>query len=178
MDYPNVTEDKLVILYIINKLNKSITNLQMVDLILDTTGIDYFSLQQLLLNLEEQKLIISNTQDGSRYYKITDSGKESLEFLQNLIPSFMLKRINSKIQSIQKKIQQKTVVFADYTPENENTFIVNCKIAENDLPLLELTINVPDKELAIFICNKWYENPSKIYGDIITMLSGNITSQN
>ncbi len=171
MDYPNVTQDKLVILYIINKLSKSITNLQMVDLILDTTGIDYFSLQQLLLNLEEQKLIVSTSQDGSRYYKITDEGKNSLDFLQNMIPNFMLKRINSKIQSIQKKIEQKTVVFADYTPENENTFIVKCKISENDLPLLELTINVPDKEKAIYICNKWYENPSKIYGDIVTMFS-------
>lgn len=171
MDYPNVTQDKLVILYIINKLSKAITNLQMVDLILDTTGIDYFSLQQLLLNLEEQKLIVSNSQDGSRYYKITEEGKNSLDFLQNMIPAFMLKRINSKIQSIQKKIEQKTVVFADYTPENENTFIVNCKISENDLPLLELTINVPDKEQAIYICNKWYENPSKIYGDIVTMFS-------
>ncbi len=171
MDYPNVTQDKLVILYIINKLSKSITNLQMVDLILDTTGIDYFSLQQLLLNLEDQKLITSNSQDGAKYYRITDEGKNSLNFLQNMIPNFMLKRINSKIQSIQKKIEQKTVVFADYTPENENTYIVKCKISENDLPLLELTINVPDKEQAVYICNKWYENPSKIYGDIAMMFS-------
>jgi len=170
MDYPNATQDKLVILYIIKKLNKSITNLQMVDLILDTTGIDYFSLQQLLLNLEEKNLIDLTHKDGARYYKITQDGEEMLDFLNHLIPTFLLKRINSKIHSIQKKIEQKTIVFADYTPEDENTFIVTCKISENDLPLLELTVNVPDKEQAISICNKWYKNPSKIYGDILTML--------
>jgi len=170
MDYPNATQDKLVILYIIKKLNKSITNLQMVDLILDTTGIDYFSLQQLLLNLEEKNLIALNHKDGSRYYSITHDGNEMLDYLNHLIPNFLLKRINSKIHSIQKKIEQKTVVFADYTPEDENTFIVTCKISENDLPLLELTVNVPTKEQAISICNQWYENPSKIYGDILTML--------
>ena len=108
--------------------------------------------------------------DNIRYYKITDEGEEMLDFLNHLIPNFLLKRINSKIHSIQKKIEQKTVVVADYTLEDENTFIVKCKISENDLPLLELTLNVPDKEQAIHICNKWYENPSKIYGDIITML--------
>lgn len=170
MDYPNATQDKLIILYIIKKLNKLITNLQMVDLILDTTGIDYFSLQQLLLDLEEKNLISLTHQDGSRYYKITHDGEEMLDFLSHLIPSFLLRRINSKIHSIQKKIEQKTVVFADYTIENENTFVVKCKISENDLTLLELTVNVPDKEQAISICNKWYENPSKIYGDILTIL--------
>ena len=40
MEYANDTQDKLIVLYIISKLNKSITNLQMVDLILDSTGID------------------------------------------------------------------------------------------------------------------------------------------
>lgn len=174
MDYPNATQDKLVILHIIKKLNKSITNLQMVDLILDTTGIDYFSLQQLLLDLEAKKLITLLHSDDIRYYKITENGEDMLDYLNHLIPNFLLKRINSKIVSIQKKVKQKTVVVADYIPENENTFIVKCKISENDLPLLELTVNVPDKEQAISICNKWYENPSKIYGDILTMLSNKI----
>ena len=83
MDYPNATQDKLIILYIIKKLNKSITNLQMVDLILDTTGIDYFSLQQLLLDLEGKNLISLTHQDGSRYYKITHDGEEMLDFLNS-----------------------------------------------------------------------------------------------
>ena len=45
MDYVNETQDKLIILHTVKRLSKSITNLQMVDLILETTGIDYFSLQ-------------------------------------------------------------------------------------------------------------------------------------
>ena len=49
MNYANETQDKLVILHIIKRLSKSITNLQIVDLILEYTGIDYFTLQELLL---------------------------------------------------------------------------------------------------------------------------------
>ena len=167
MDYINETQDKLIILHTIKRLSKSITNLQMVDLILETTGIDYFSLQTLLLDLQEKKLISLISTSENRYYKITDDGEKMLSSLSNLIPGFLLKRINSKINAIQKKLEQKTVIWADYTPIADDSFIVECKISENDQILINLSLNVPTKEQAIDICNKWYENPSRYYADII-----------
>jgi predicted transcriptional regulator len=104
MEYVNETQDKLVILHTIKRLSKSITNLQMVDLILETTGIDYFSLQTLLIELQEKQLISLISTNENRYYKITDAGEEMLSSLANLIPGFLLKRINSKINAIQKKL--------------------------------------------------------------------------
>lgn len=171
MDYENATQDKLVILHIIKRLSKSITNLQMVDLILESTGIDYFTLQELLLELENKELIQLINANENRYYKITDAGDSMLSSLISLIPDFLLKRINSKINAIQKKIEQKTVIWADYTPESDDEFIVECKISENDQTLVHLTLNVPTKEQAIEICNKWYENPSRYYADIIKIFS-------
>ena len=171
MDYENATQDKLVILHIIKRLSKSITNLQMVDLILESTGIDYFTLQELLLELENKELIQLINANENRYYKITDAGDSMLSSLISLIPDFLLKRINSKINAIQKKIEQKTVIWADYTPESNDEFIVECKISENDQTLVHLTLNVPTKEQAIEICNKWYENPSRYYADIIKIFS-------
>lgn len=167
MEYVNETQDKLVILHTIKRLSKSITNLQMVDLILETTGIDYFSLQTLLIELQEKQLISLISTSENRYYKITESGEEMLSSLSTLIPGFLLKRINSKINAIQKKLEQKTVIWADYTPISEDSFIVECKISENDQILINLSLNVPTKEQAIHICNKWYENPSRYYADII-----------
>lgn len=168
MEYPNITQDKLIILYIVNKLNKSITNLQMVDLILETTGIDYFSLQELLLNLTEKNLIFLIHADDMRYYKITDEGHNMLSSLVSLIPDFIIKRIDTKIKTIQKKVEQKEIIYADYFPEDDTNFIVKCKISENDNVLIALTLNVPSKAQAIDICNKWYANPSKYYSEIIT----------
>ena len=172
MEYPNSTQDKLVILYIINKLNKSVTNLQMVDLILETTGIDYFSLQELLLNLEEKNLVLLIHKDENRYYKITSEGEIMLSSLVHLIPDFLVSRIDNKIKAVQKKIELKEVIFADYTPESENNFLVNCKICENDTILIDLKLNVSTKEQAIDICNKWYQNPSKYYMDVLTIFNG------
>lgn len=167
MDYENETQDKLVILHTIKRLSKSITNLQMVDLILETTGIDYFSLQTLLIELQDKKLISLISTGENRYYKITEDGEAMLSSLSTLIPGFLLKRINTKINAIQKKLEQKTVIWADYTPVSDDSFVVECKISENDQILVNLSLNVPTKEQAIGICNKWYENPSRYYADII-----------
>jgi len=167
MDYENETQDKLVILHTIKRLSKSITNLQMVDLILETTGIDYFSLQTLLIELQDKKLIALISTGENRYYKITEDGEAMLSSLSTLIPGFLLKRINTKINAIQKKLEQKTVIWADYTPVSDDSFVVECKISENDQILVNLSLNVPTKEQAISICNKWYENPSRYYADII-----------
>ena len=139
----------------------------MVDLILETTGIDYFSLQTLLIELQEKQLISLISTSENRYYKITEAGESMLSSLATLIPGFLLKRINTKIDAIQKKLEQKTVIWADYTPVSDDSFIVECKISENDQILINLSLNVPTKDQAIHICNKWYENPSRYYADII-----------
>ena len=167
MNYENETQDKLVILHTIKRLSMSITNLQMVDLILETTGIDYFSLQTLLIELQEKQLIALISTNENKYYKITEAGENMLSSLSTLIPGFLLKRINTKINAIQKKLEQKTIIWADYTPISDDSFIVECKISENDQILIQLSLNVPTKEQAIHICNKWYENPSRYYADII-----------
>ena len=169
MNYENETQDKLVILHTIKRLSKSITNLQMVDLILETTGIDYFSLQTLLLELQEKQLISLISTSENKYYKITEEGEKMLSSLENLIPGFLLKRINSKINGIQKKLEQKTVIWADYTPIADDSFLVECKISENYQIWIEFNLNVPTKEQAIHSCNKWYENPSRYYADIIKL---------
>ena len=169
MEYINETQDKLIVLHAVKRLSKSITNLQMVDLILETTGIDYFSLQTLLLELQEKQLISLISTSENKYYKITEEGEKMLSSLENLIPGFLLKRINSKINGIQKKLEQKTVIWADYTPIADDSFLVECKISENDQILIEFNLNVPTKEQAIHICNKWYENPSRYYADIIKL---------
>lgn len=167
MNYEGETQDKLIILHTIKRLSMSITNLQMVDLILETTGIDYFSLQTLLIELQEKQLISLISTNENRYYKITEEGEAMLSSLATLIPGFLLKRTNTKINAIQKKLEQKTVIWADYTPISDDSFIVECKISENDQILINLSLNVPTKEQAIHICNKWYENPSRYYADII-----------
>ena len=90
MEYEKNTQDKLIVLYIISKLTKSVTNLQIVDIILDVTGIDYFTLQAILLELNEKAFISLFYEEETRYYKITDEGEALLASLINIVPDFII----------------------------------------------------------------------------------------
>lgn len=173
MEYPNEAQDKLIVLYIVSRLNKSITNLQMVDFVLEATGIDYFTLQDILLQLKNNGFIDLFYEEEVRYYKITDEGRKMLESLKSIIPDFIILRIDEKVEDSEKAIKQKSVVFADFAPEGRNAFMVKCKISEGGKKLIEINLSVPTREQAIEICNKWYESPSKYYLEIIKMFGSN-----
>ena len=171
MEYEKDTQDKLIVLYIISKLTKTVTNLQIADIILDVTGIDYFTLQAILLELNEKKLISLFYEEETRYYKITDEGLTLLDSLISIVPDFIINRVAKKVDGESKEIKQKSVIYADYTPEDEDRYIVKCKITEGGKKVVELEVTMPTKAQAIDVCNKWYENPSKYYLEIIKMFS-------
>jgi len=171
MDYANDSKDKIIVLYIIKKLSKSVTNLQLVDLVLDATGIDYFTLQAILLELCDKGFISLFYEEEVRYYKITESGDSLLESLISIVPDFIISRVQDKVSEEEKEVKQKSVVFADYYPEGKDRYGVKCKISEGGKKAIELEIVVNDKNQAIDICNKWYENPSKYYLEILKMFS-------
>lgn len=173
MEYPNETQDKLIVLYIINKLNKSVTNLQMVDFVLEVTGIDYFTLQNILFQMKVNGFIDIFYEEEVGYYKITDEGKEMVDSLISIVPEFIISRINKQLKESTKKINQKSVVYADFFPDGEDNFMVKCKISEGGKKLIEVNVSVQTREQAIDICNKWYESPSKYYLEIIKLLSNN-----
>ena len=89
----------------------------------------------------------------------------------NKIPIFIIKRVSKKVDVESKEIKQKSVIYADYFPEDEDRYVVKCKITEGGKKVLELEVAMSTKEQAIDVCNKWYENPSKYYLEIIKMFS-------
>jgi len=171
MEYEKDTQDKLIVLYIISKLTKTVTNLQIVDIILDVTGIDYFTLQAILLELTEKGFISLFYEEETRYYKITDEGTSLLESLIDIVPEFIINRVAKKVDGESKEIKQKSVIYADYFPEDEDRYMVKCKITEGGKKIVEVEIVMQTKEQAIEVCNKWYANPSKYYLEIIKMFS-------
>ena len=69
-----LAESKVLILYILYKANKPLTNEEFLKLVLSVTDMNYFYFQQFLLDLLNTKYVIS--------YKKEDLEKDKLEKLQ------------------------------------------------------------------------------------------------
>ena len=87
-DNETLAENKVLILYILNKIGKPISNDSLLNLVLAVTDMNYFYFQQFLLDLLENQYIARFDIDGKHTYSITEKGKEALELTQDMLPRY------------------------------------------------------------------------------------------
>ena len=70
-DSSSLAEHKLLVLYILNKIGKPINQKALLELVTSITELNYFYFQQFLLDLIENKYVISYKKDDELLYNIT-----------------------------------------------------------------------------------------------------------
>jgi len=165
-----LAENKLMLLYIINKLDMPVSNLQLTKLIMENNLMNYFFSQQFLNELCDDKLLSSQVIDNKTFYSITDAGKKTLDYLSDLILPVDKEKIDSVLNSSKKKIRNETRITADFIPKSENKYIVKCCVHEDNFTLIELTLAVGSRNDAKIICDNWKTHAQNIYPEIIKSL--------
>ena len=185
-------QNKLILMYIIRNLNAPATNSNITKLVLQTRLMNYFVLQQCLDDLLESRLILlasgdlsggfsgdissdtsGNASGKSERYIITNSGSQTLDYFQNLIPPGIKKRLDKILSESSKELQAEAQVTADFVPESEDKFNVRLKIGERDFQLIDINVAVGTKKDAREICDNWLKHSSVIYAEIIESLTKN-----
>lgn len=166
-----LAENKLILLYIIDKLDIPISNLQMTKLILENKFMNYFLLQQYLDELCEANFLSPEQFEGKTIYKITKNGKQTLNYFTNFIPAGIKTRIDDAIPSTKASIKNELLITADFLPESENEYAVSCKVREDNFSLIDIKIAVGTKNDARTICENWKKYSQEIYAEIIESLT-------
>ena len=71
----DLAENKVLILYLLNKLSDGIKNDNLYKIVSSVNGINYFYFQELLTDLIETNLVGSFTKDEDTFIKITTDGQ-------------------------------------------------------------------------------------------------------
>ena len=161
---------KLLILYILEKINMDLTNSQITQVVLETEMMNYFSLQQFLSQLMESKFLTTYKESDREYYSLTQKGLEILEYFLSRISEDVTKKIDEYISLNKKNLLSDTEVKSSFIQQNDNEFIVNLKVIENQSNLIDLNLNVSSEKQAQKICNNWKRNASYMYAEIIDLL--------
>ncbi len=165
-----LAENKLLLLYILKTLKQPISNTQLTEIVLENSFINYFTLQQYIAELDESKFIEYAEVMDKKLLKLTDKGDNVLSFFKDRISPSKISLVNEYVKSHIDLIKKELTIHSDYTIGANDSFIVDIKALEDDCPLMELKLQVPTKKQATYLCNKWQENPSEIYNQIITLL--------
>lgn len=166
-----LAENKLILLYMIEKLNMHISNAQLTQIVLEKKLMNYFILQQLIDELRDSNFLSSIQIEGKESYNITDTGKQTLSYFKNLIPTGIKGTIDNTIFEIKGKIKSENLISADFFEDKDNEFSVKLKISEETFSLIDLSLTVGTKNDAKNICNNWKDYSEQIYMEIIEVVT-------
>lgn len=170
-DSETLAENKVLILYILNKLDKPINNENLLKLVLSVQEMNYFYFQQFILDLLENKYIIGYTKDEDTMYKITDNGKHTLSLTNDLLPGILQLKIDNALKTGVDEVQNSRHAVSEFTPRSEDDFIVKCKLIENNVTIFEIKLSANSREQAKLIAEKWENNNQEIYPIVMELLT-------
>lgn len=167
-----LAENKLIMLYIINKIKFPLTKNQLTEIILENNLMNYFVLQQYISELISSDILKYIADDDKHRISITDKGIKVLSLFENRIKSDKILNIDEFLEHNIDSIKKEITITADYTIEPKNNYIVNLRAVENDRILIDLKVNVANNKQARELCAKWKNGSPEIYNKIINLLIG------
>ncbi|HSN59278.1 MAG TPA: DUF4364 family protein [Clostridiaceae bacterium] len=173
-DTMELAENKLLLLYIINRLNLPVSNAQLTELVLKNSLMNYFILQQYIDELISSEFLKYTDTSGRQRLMISEKGKKVLELFGDRVSEKKCGIVNEYIEKNWDDLKKDMTVTADYTIEKKD-FIVNLKAMEKDRLLIDIRINVPSNKQARDLCSKWKEKCPELYEKITEILTEDIS---
>lgn len=161
---------KLIILYMLEKVDFPLTNSQISEFILDKGYTTYFKLQRAIAELNESGFIREESTHSRTFYHLTEEGAETIQYFRNKISPAIQSDIDEFLKEKHYELKNEVSVKADYFPNANMEYSVRCQVMENQFPLIDLTITVPSETEAQTVANNWNKKNQEIYALIMQNL--------
>lgn len=159
----SATQYKLIILYMLNKVDFPLTNEQISDFFLERNYTSYFSLQESINSLIDSGFVSMDTKRNTSYYHLTTEGEQTIGFFENKITNAIIDDVDMYLIKNKYQLRSEVGTISDYYRSTNGEYIVHNQIKEGDTLLIELNLSAPTKEIASLMCSNWKEASQKIY---------------
>ena len=161
---------KLIVLYMLDKVNFKLTYSQISAFILEKEYTNYLTLQQVISDLQDAEFIKSDTLMNRTFFTITEEGKKTLSYFGNRIGDAIISDIDNYLNEKHLELRNETAVTATYYKSTSGEYEAQLVAREKDIELVNIKLSVPSKDMAITICDNWYEKNEQIYKYIMETL--------
>lgn len=169
---------KLIILYILDRMDFPITNTELTRFIIEKEYCDYITINQTLADLIEDEYVEMESSHNSYLYRITPSGKETLSFFYTRISVAIRDDIDAYLSEKEYQLREMIATTADYYEAKKNEFVVELRVIERDSELVHINLLVTSATEADAICNRWKECSADVYGYLISTLTSSAITEN
>ena len=161
---------KLIILYMLKRVDFPLTNGQISEFILDKGYTTHFKLQQAISEMVETGLLREEQAHNRTLYHLTEEGEQTIDFFHTKISPAIQHDIDLFLKERRYDLKDEVSVKSDYFQNEHNEFCVRCQVIENQIPLIDLTLTVPTENEAETIATNWSQHNQEIYALIMEKL--------
>ncbi|HHU50074.1 MAG TPA: DUF4364 family protein [Clostridiales bacterium] len=161
---------KLSMLFFAQAMGIPLTNEHITEFFIKTYFLNYFDLQQLLVELVESQHLAHMEGRQSHYYTLTDKGREALDFFQNRIQPHIRQDILNYANNNRDRLRNESQLTADYRRLGNHEYEVTLRVMESNMILMELKINVINAAQAKTICFNWKSKAPEVYKKVMESL--------
>lgn len=170
MSSTGLTLYKLIILYMLEKVNFPLTTNHVTGFILEQGYTDYFHVQQAISELVECGLITEQTIRNATYFKATEEGRKTLEYFKKDISGRIRDDIDIFLMENAFELRNEVSTLSDYDRTPSGEYSVRCRVREGNTTVIELNFTVPTEEAAKNVCQNWPKECQGLYMNILETL--------
>lgn len=165
-----LTQYKLIVLYMLDKVDFPLTNTQITNFISEKEYTTYFTLQQTISELISAGLIRIEPTHNNTHYHITPAGRETLSYFPDKISAAIKEDVITYFEANRIELKNEIFILADYYKTTNQEYAVRCQIKEKETPLIDLTIKADNKEQAKAICRNWQLQNEDVFAYLMDTL--------
>lgn len=171
VSFMDLTISKLILLYVFDQMEIPVTSDTLIEMCCSQNNwLTYMTLTQILPELVDTGFIVLCSGSGTEYYKITQEGRDCLNYFFTKVPASTRSEISAYIKKNRQSYKRNQEYFRDYYKNKDETYTVNLKIIDPTGSKLEIKLNVANRAEAKTVFNKWSNSASDVYSAIYKIL--------
>ena len=161
---------KLIVLYMLNRVDFPLTKAQIGDFILGREYTTFLTLQQAIGELIDAGLVTAESIRNRTHLIITKDGIDTLSFFGNRIGDSIKEEINTFFKENELQLRNEVSIVSDYYKSTSGEFNAHLVANDKEVILMDITLSVPLEETAAAICDNWQRKNQDIYRYLIDQL--------
>lgn len=161
---------KLIILHVVSKFKAGISQSNLIEVLVCEELLDYFTLMQYVVDLNENGYISNSAIKKEQYYSIEIRGREVLEMFDDNISWSIRQKVDEKINLILDSFSRQTDIRTKVTQCSRRHFVASCGIYEWNVPLMELNLTLGSRDQAEKMASYFKKYAGDIFSEIFDIM--------
>lgn len=154
---------KLIVLYMLDKVNFKLSYSQLSSFILEKEYTNFMTLQQVIADLQDTELIRTDSSLNRTLFSITEEGRNTLSYFGNRIGDAIIADIDAFLVEKHLELKNEAAITAKYYKTTSGEYEAELSASEKNVELVNIKISVPTEDMAETICESWYSKNEQIY---------------